>query len=42
MQIIKLIHKVRKDGNQNPLFGHIVDEISKKTGEKCALGFKGA
>jgi hypothetical protein len=42
MQIIKLIHNVRKDGTLNPLFGHIVDEIFFKIGEKCALGFKGA
>jgi hypothetical protein len=42
MEIIKLIRKVRKDATLNPRFGHIVDEISKTTGEKCALGFKGA
>ncbi len=38
----KVIRKVRKRRNWNPLFGNIGDEISKNRGKKSTPGFKGA
>ncbi len=42
MCFIKVIRKVRKRRHRIPLFGHIVDEISKNREKKGTTGFNGA